>query len=167
MRRAAAIRSRTASMLTVRYLDVSTSARSRAAPLSAPGRPPAITALRSHGTAAAAWYISATSRRCCRLRSPVQITVTVLRSRGLVVALLGDRRSQTSWPGQQGRRKDVHPERGLALAGGTPDAFPLGPLADAGRLSPGNLGPRGQHRLESDREETAEFGFAEEVNLEP
>ena len=69
-------------MLTVRYRDRSTPDRSRAAALSAPGRPPAMTALRSHGTPAAAWYMPATSRACCRPRSPVQITVTALGSRG-------------------------------------------------------------------------------------
>ncbi len=69
-------------MLTVRYRDRSTPDRSRAASLSAPGKPPAMTALRSHGTPAAAWYMPATSWPCCRLRSPVQITVTALGSRG-------------------------------------------------------------------------------------
>ena len=69
-------------MLTVRYRDRSTPDRSRAAALSAPGRPPAMTALRSHGTPAAAWYMPSTSRACCRPRSPVQITVTALGSRG-------------------------------------------------------------------------------------
>src|ERR1700748_1944471 len=79
---APAIWSRTAPTLAWSYRDRSTRDRSRAAPLSAPGRPPAMTALRSHGTPAAASYMPATSRACCRPRSPVQITVTALGSRG-------------------------------------------------------------------------------------